>query len=69
MKTSQVCQVYGISVVRVRHLLATGRIPRPNKDWSGDLVWQQDDIKRLLRVAHVDGRRKPTGKAARVCAP
>jgi hypothetical protein len=64
MKTSQLSIAVQISVNRIRHLLASGRIPRPPKDWSGDYVWGQQDIDRLLEVAGRDGRRKAVGEAA-----
>jgi len=50
MTTREVCQRFGVSILRVRNLIALGRIEPPDKNGSGDYVWLEPDVKRLLEA-------------------
>ena len=57
MKTVEVCRTHGIPMLRIRYLLAQGRITPPEKDVSGDYRWTQENIDELLaNVAPAAGK-------------
>jgi hypothetical protein len=57
MTTREASASAGTTVLRVRHLLTTGRLEPPPKNGSGDYDWTPEDVERLKVVAP-DGRRK-----------
>ena len=50
---------------RLRHALLTelGRIGRPSSDAAGELLWNPDDVSRLIRAAHEVAEARPSTKA------
>jgi hypothetical protein len=44
MKTMEVVQHLGTSYLTLTNLVRYGRIPKPGKDSSGDLVWKNADV-------------------------
>jgi hypothetical protein len=59
LKTRDVCRIHNVPPLRIRHLLAAGRIPAPSKDSSGDFIWQEDDVARLLEAVPPRRRQIP----------
>jgi DNA-binding transcriptional MerR regulator len=58
MLTCEVAEKTGITVKKIQNILCLGVIMPPKKDRSGRYVWDEEDIKRLRKVALVDRRRK-----------
>jgi hypothetical protein len=63
MLTVEVCEKYGLPMLRVRYLLAMGRIKRPEKDASGNYRWGPEAIQELLKAIPPRGRQKVSAGA------
>jgi hypothetical protein len=57
-KTSEVARELGVPYWKLFRLVQEGKILRPSKDGSGDMVWTAADIERARNAVKLDGRRK-----------
>lgn len=65
LKTLQAAKLLGVPYYRLRYLISIGKIPSPAKDWSGDLVWSDDDVARAREaIASPRKNSKQGGQAA-----
>jgi predicted DNA-binding transcriptional regulator AlpA len=61
VKSSELCRAVGISYSRLWNLVRSGRLARPRKDGSGDLLWGAAAVEQVRAAL---ARRRRRGQAA-----
>jgi hypothetical protein len=59
LKTVELAGLLGIPFYRISYLLRSGKIPRPGRDASGHLLWNDREIEQVRRALDRDRRTCP----------
>jgi hypothetical protein len=57
-KSTQLCDTLGIPYWRLVYLLQARRVPKPNRDSSGDYLWSPAEIEAVRRALASQRQRK-----------